>query len=238
MSANFLSKKINKNTRVTAWIYFALCLITLLDELLRLPYLVEISTALVFLFVVLEFKLVPRAQQIAGSILITLSLIAAVISDEIYMVIVDGIGRSRIFLLLFFAISWLQFPVKQSPTLNQMRDIIISQPPARRFIFLAFGAHILGTVLNIAGLSLLTSIVEKQKKIALKRSLSVILMQGFTSASCWSPFYIGMIVVLVALPSLNWADVAPAGGLIAVCIMFSGWIVDQFARGHDRQSLV
>ena len=238
MSANFLSKKINKNTRVTAWIYFALCLITLLDELLRLPYLVEISTALVFLFVVLEFRLVPRAQQIAGSILIFLSLIAAVISDEIYMVIVDGIGRSRIFLLLFFAISWLQFPVKHSPTLNQMRDIIISQPPARQFVYMAFGAHILGTVLNIAGLSLLTSIVEKQKTIALKRSLSVILMQGFTSASCWSPFYIGMIVVLVALPSLNWADVAPAGGLIAVCIMFSGWIVDQFTQGHVRQSRV
>ena len=220
----------------TAWVYLALCLITLLDTLVQISFLLEISAALISLFVLLEFRSVPRPQQIAGGLLITLSLLCAAISQEWLTVIIDGIGRSRIFLLLFFAISWLQFPAKDSPALGEVRKKIVSQPPGQRFLYLAFGAHILGSVLNIAGLSLLTSIIEKQEKIQLKRRLSVALMHGFTSASCWSPFYIGMIVVLVALPGLTWGDVAPAGALIALCIIISGWCFDRIAlRGSQAR---
>ena len=223
-----------KNISVTAWIYLALCLVTLLDALFPISFLLEISTALIFIFVAFEFRSVPRPQQIAGGILISLSLIAAAGSQDWQTVIVEGVGRSRIFLLLFFAISWLQAPAEESHSLGAVRANIVSQPPGRRFLYLAFGAHILGTVLNIAGLSLLTSIVEKQENMLLKRRLSVALMQGFTSASCWSPFYIGMIVVLVALPSLTWTDVAPAGALIALCIVLSGWGFDRIALRGSR----
>jgi len=220
-----------KSIRFTAWVYLALCLITVLDTFVETAFLAQISTGLIILFVLLEFRLVPRPQQIAGSLLVTLSLIAVFFSQEWQTVIIDGIGRSRIFLLLFFAISWLQFPAEQSPALRSVRANIISQPPGRRYLYLTFGAHILGTVLNIAGLSLLTSIIEKQENMLLKRRLSIALMQGFTSASSWSPFYIGMIVVLVALPSLKWGDVALAGALIALCIISAGWGFDRiFSR--------
>ena len=224
-----------KSIRFTAWVYLALCLITVLDTFVETAFLAEISSALIILFVLLEFRLVPRPQQIAGSLLITLSLIAVSISQEWQTVMVDGIGRSRIFLLLFFAISWLQFPAEESPALRSVRANIVSQPPGRRYLYLTFGAHILGAVLNIAGLSLLTSIVEKQENMELKRRLSIALMQGFTSASSWSPFYIGMIVVLVALPSLRWGDVALAGVFIASCIIIVGWGFDRITGRSWRR---
>ena len=52
-------------------------------------------------------------------------------------------------------------------------------------------------------------------------------MQGFTSASCWSPFYVGMVVILVALPSLAWRDVGPLGMGLAIIIILSGWAYDR-----------
>ena len=71
-----------KNISLTAWIYLALCLVTLLDTLFPISFLLEISTALIFIFVAFEFRSVPRPQQIAGSILISLSLIAAAVSQD------------------------------------------------------------------------------------------------------------------------------------------------------------
>jgi hypothetical protein len=52
-------------------------------------------------------------------------------------------------------------------------------------------------------------------------------MQGFTSASCWSPFYVGMVVILVALPTLAWRDVGPLGAGLALIIILSGWAYDR-----------
>ncbi|MDF1592372.1 MAG: hypothetical protein P1P89_12725 [Desulfobacterales bacterium] len=55
------------------------------------------------------------------------------------------------------------------------------------------------------------------------------LIQGFTSASCWSPFYVGMIVVLFAIPTLKWSDVAPSGAMLALTLIMTGWLYDRYA---------
>ncbi|MBT3306719.1 MAG: hypothetical protein HN377_09575, partial [Alphaproteobacteria bacterium] len=137
------------------------------------------------------------------------------------------IARSRIFLLLFFAVSWLQYPVGQSPSLRASRATIISQPPGRRFLYMSFGVHILGSVLNLAGLSLLATMVERQKDPHLRRRLTMALINGFGTASSWSPFFIGMIVILVSIPSLEWVDIGPLGVSLALVMIFTGWVFDR-----------
>ena len=79
------------------------------------------------------------------------------------------------FLILFFAIAWLQFPVGRLSTPCE-----VTSSPVRPDVATIFDlwVHILGSVLNLAGLSLLTTIVERQKQFSEKRRLSVALMQG------------------------------------------------------------
>lgn len=210
----------------TAFIYLSLCLITISDIFELAPYLKEVSAALIILFVILEFKRIPAPQKISGTALILISLVFAFVSNEWRAIVIDGLSRTSVFLLLFYAISWLQFPVNDSVALGSIRSHITSQPAGKRFLYLAFGVHSLGSILNIAGLSFLTSVVEDEKNSELKRRLSVTLMLGFAAVSCWSPFFIGMIVVLVALPELNWSDFAPIGVAMAILLIFFGWLYD------------
>lgn len=217
----------------SAWVYFGLCVLTIVDAFVGLPILVNGTVGLIVLFVILQFTAVPRPQQIAAVVLIGIGLAGAAVSGEWQTVLTDGIARSRVFLLLFFAVSWLQIPVGESPSLRATRATIVNQPPGRRFLVSAFGVHFLGAVLNLAGLALLTTMVERQSDPLLRRRLCLTLMHGFTSASCWSPFYIGMIVVLVALPSLRWAELAPTGMLMAVVIILVGWAYDRLAYARS-----
>jgi hypothetical protein len=214
---------------LTAWLYLSIALLTILDAFVDFGLLAPVTSVLIVLFIGFEFKNIPGPQRIAGMVLVGLGVAGAVASGQWATVLPDAIERSRIFLLLFFAVSWLQFPVGRSPSLRAVRTAIINQPPGRRFLFLSFGVHFLGSILNLAGLSLLSVVTQEQKDPHLKRRLAIALMQGFTSASCWSPFYVGMIVVLVAIPTLAWSDVAPFGAFLAVAIIMTGWIYDRYA---------
>jgi hypothetical protein len=212
---------------ISAWVYLSIAMITLAETFVDLPALTPTVAALIILFIALEIPFISRAQLATGFILVGLGLISAATSGQWEEVLIGGISRSKTFLLLFFAVSWLQYPAGESPSLRAARTTIVSQPPGRRYLYLSFGVHGLGAVLNLAGLSLLSSVVEGQKKPRLKRRLTVALMQGFTSASCWSPFYVGMVVILVALPTLAWRDVGPLGAGLALIIILSGWAYDR-----------
>ena len=184
---------------------------------------------LIVLFIVLEFKNIPRYQRMAGAILAMIGIAGAAASGRWDTVMLDAIARSRNFLLLFFAVSWLQIPAGRSPSLRVVRTAILNQPPGRRFLFLSCGVHALGSILNLAGLSLFSTVVKEQEDLNLKRRVAMALIQGFTSASCWSPFYVGMIVVLVAIPTLKWSDVAPSGAMLALTLIMTGWLYDRYA---------
>lgn len=224
----------------SGWIYLSVAVITLAESVVDLPMLTPVVAALIILFIVLEIPFISRAQLATGFVLIGFGIAGAAISGQWEAVLIEGVARSKTFLLLFFAVSWLQHPAGESPSLRAARTTIISQPPGRRYLYLTFGVHGLGSVLNLAGLSLLSPMVEGQKDPRLQRRLTVALMQGFTSASCWSPFYVGMVVILVALPTLTWRDVGPMGIGLAMIIMLSGWAYDRLIvrRSSDAREVI
>ena len=225
---------------LSAWVYLAIAALTLVDAFVDVASLVPLTSALIIAFIVLEFRAVPMAQKIAGAGLIVIGVLGAAGSENWGDILIDGIARSRIFLLLFFAVSWLQFPVTQSPALQATRATIVSQPPGWRFLYMSFGVHIIGSVLNLAGLSLLAGMVERQKDPLLRRRLAMALINGFGAASSWSPFFIGMIVVLVAIPSLTWRDIGPLGMCLTLAIISTGWVYDRVVlrRSHPAEAAV
>ena len=212
----------------TAWVYLAIALLTLVDAFVKTSILIPLTSVLIIIFVIIEFRFIPTAQKFAGSGLIILGILFATENDNGLNIIIDGIARSRIFLLLFFAVSWLQYPASQSPALQATRLTIISKPPGQRYLYMAFGVHFIGSVLNLAGLGLFANLVKDQKNQILRTRYTMALINGFGSASSWSPFFIGMIVVLVAIPSLTWRDIGPPGMLIAFTIIFTSWAYDRF----------
>lgn len=118
-------------------------------------------------------------------------------------------------------------PAGDSPALRAVRRTVVSQPPGRRFLYLAASAHLLGSVLNIAGMILLSTMVARQDDAVLQRRMASALLRSFVAASTWSPFFVSTVVVLVALPELGLPDVLAIGlPLGAVCLVMA-WLFDR-----------
>lgn len=222
---------------LSALVYLSIVLLGIVTALFPLPHQGQMIAGLVILFLVLEVRNTPIPQAAVGLILMTMGCISVYASATDVSVLIDGFARSKTFLMLFFAVTWLQIPATDSPSMRAARRMIINQPPGRRFMYLATGVHVLGAVLNLAGLSLLSTMVERQKDPLLRRRMMTALMIGFISASSWSPFYVAMVVVLLAIPSLQWMDVLGWGIALGVLAVVIGWLYDRIvwrqARGNS-----
>ena len=180
-------------------------------------------------FLGLEVRRIPLFQALMAAVLVSVGIIVGVVSGgaDPVDIALRGIGKAQIFLVLFFAIQWLQTPATVSPALHAVRRTVVSQPPGRRFLYLAASGHLLGSVLNVAGLVLLSTIVERQKNFLLQRRMASALMQSYVVASTWSPFFIGVVVILIALPELRWIDAVKGGLPMALIAIGVSWLYDR-----------
>ena len=194
----------------SSWLYLWIVILTIFDACWPVPSFDVIIMAFIILFLFLEFFKASIIAQLIGLALSILGISAIIFFGELKE-ISEGFTRARIFLVMFFAVSWLQIPASMSPSLDGARNVITNQPTGRRFIVASMGVHCLGAILNLAGLSLVARMIKQADGQSLKRRLTIALTLGFSSASCWSPFYISMVVVLLAIPSLNFWDLSPFG---------------------------
>lgn len=192
------------------------------------PMLERLGMAATAAFLVLEVRRIPRFQNLMAVVLVAAGLAVGVHGGAtVADLVLAGLAKTQVFLVLFFAIIWLQTPATNSPALAAVRRTVVSQPPGRRFLYLAASVHFLGAVLNIAGLVLLSGMVERQKDPVLQRRMASALMQSFVLGSTWSPFFVGVVVVLVALPELRLADVITGGLPLGAVGIACAW-------GYDR----
>jgi len=114
----------------SAWIFLSICVISIIDAFLPQAIFKLMSAGLIVSYLLLQIRWVPFKQCLAGLVLIGIGSLAAWFSGVWLDTLIDGLARSRIFLLLFFAVAWLQFPVGESPSLKSVREAILNQPPA------------------------------------------------------------------------------------------------------------
>ena len=91
---------------ISSWIYFGLCVITVIDAIQHSDFLDRIGAGLIILFLLFEYGRVPNPQKVSGTVLIILALVAAINSGQYESIVFEGIGRARIFLILFYF--WLE----------------------------------------------------------------------------------------------------------------------------------
>ena len=217
---------------VSAWIYLALCAVAVMQVFWRPEGWQIVAVILAAGFLALEFRRTSAVQRLVGYTLVVGGLALGVQAGQGTQVLLDGIASSLKFLLVFFAVAWMQIPAKTSPTLMAARQFVLDQPAGRRFLILAYAAHFLGAFLNLAALTLLSDMVARPKDRQLKDRLAVALMVGFTSASSWSPFYVSVTVVLAALPGLKWVDIAVPGLIMGILVVAVTALIDRvFVRG-------
>lgn len=212
---------------VSASVYVVLVGVAITARIWPFPHGEDIGVALTVCFLVLEFHRAPPLQRNVGGALALAGALAAWYGGDLLGSMYDGLMRAQIFIVMFFAVTWLREPAVTSPSLRQLRDAVVRQPAGRRYPILWLSAHFLGTVLNLAAMSLLSTMVAEQSDRRLQRRLAIALMYGFTAASTWGPFYVSVSVILVAIPSVRWLEIAPLGFALSMLLLLVGW-------GYDR----
>lgn len=148
-------------------------------RLWQIPFGREVGIALTATFLLLEFWRAPALQRNMGGAMFVVGGIAAWYGGDLFGGLINGLDRAQIFLVMFYAVTWLREPAVTSASLKELRDWVVGQPAGRRYPMLWLSAHFLGSVLNLAAMSLLSIMAGEQKDKLLRKRLSIGLMMGF-----------------------------------------------------------
>lgn len=214
---------------VAAALYVFICILAVAGSL-GLPWASQGAAVLLLSFLALETPRVPPAQRAMGVVLAGLGLWSCVAAGEPLALIADGLIGALPFLVLFGAVLCLQVPALASPSLRAVGAAVVRQPPGRRYLAVAAGAHLLGAMLNLAGLQFVASVLERAGDERLRERLALAMMRGFSPAACWSPLFVSTAVMLSVLPGLTWGDIAPLGMATAAGLVALAWAGDRLRR--------
>ncbi|HSR71447.1 MAG TPA: hypothetical protein VLL72_03610 [Kiloniellales bacterium] len=216
---------------LSAGLYFGLCLLTLGEALTGWPADSRPLGLGLFLFLALELTGTSRMIAASAAVLIALGLIAGGGSPA--LLLLDGAVRTLPFLVLFLAVLCLQGPALRSPTLRRIGDYAAHQPTGRRFLGFALAGHLLGAVLNMAGLLLVLSLLDPKLSPSARLRLTTGAMRGFSAAAIWSPVFVAMSVVLSVLPGLRWSGIAWRAILLAAAVLALAWLWNAMQRSSE-----
>ncbi len=153
----------------------------------------------------------------------------------------------------------LRVAARRSAEVDAVANFVVSQPPGRRFAFLATAGQLFGTLLNLGGFQLLLGIALARSKAPKpappapdpdkaameaaiaelqQRRITNAVLRGFTAMILWSPLGVAINLLLPMLPDTGWVDYAPIGIGSMAAFLLIAWLVDRFERRPISATLV
>lgn len=199
----------------------------LANTILDVSFAFYIAMACLVGFIALEISHVARLHLIAAAVLASIGITSGYLAGDVFATLLKGVERTIPFLLLFGGVLCLRVPANHSPILLGLRDTVVIQPPGRRYLITGVATHFLTIVFNLAGITLLSSLIRPGTEERLQRRLGRAMSQGLASATCWAPFFVAAVVIYSVLPTVRWSSVAPVGAVLSVILLGWGWLSDR-----------
>jgi len=191
-----------------------------------------VAIALLGFFMIWEIRRVSAQQLLTAAVLFSVGSVAALPSNEFFDVLLQASEGTLIFVALFTGITFLQYPALKSPSLNELREFVVSQPPGNRYLILSISAHFLGALINLSAMGLLTTFLYGKIGPSARQRMACAMIRGFSLAAIWSPFFISIAVVLHIKPELQWWDIAVPGFPLSALLLFYSWAYDRIFSQH------
>lgn len=170
---------------------------------------------------------------------LTSGLVVSLVPDAAHRLaaaVLQGTG----FAALILAVGFLQGPADRAPLMRRAGDLLIRQPPGRRYIALSGGGFLMATVLNLGAMSLLASLLRRSNTLDAaggdprvqeirERRMATALLRGFSGMPLWAPTSVSISIILTLVPGVEWAQIAPAGLALAVGWIGTGWLLDRLS---------
>jgi len=141
---------------------------------------------------------------------------------------------------LFTALGFLREAAEGSPLIQSCGQLMVRQPPGRRYLTLALGSHVIGLVLNFGVLPLIGTMVVKgntaeaaggnDRIVAIRQQrMMTAIVRGFATMTVWSPLSVSFTVMQSAVPGLNWWPLLGVQLVLTALLMALGWFLDRRA---------
>ena len=222
------------------------CMMSAISQAVQIPSILIATCVVLFVF----FALVWQSLQLFPRILLFLPLLLIVLlhvtGNYDQALVLSALERGTFLSLFVVTLSLIRVVALSSPFVRYCGQLIVHQPPGRRYFVLSFGAHLFGILLNFAALSLLGSMVRSstavepgndQHRIAMirRKRMSLAVIRGFATIATWSPLSAFLAVLISLVPGTSLVDVIPPGLAIFVTFIMLGWVFDRFS--YPRRNL-
>lgn len=227
----------------------AVMVLTLAYQLAGWVPLALVGHGLLALYIVTEWPRLTRIPRlilsVAGGVLVTLPWFAPDPAASLFL----AFNRAAWFATFLAALSFLREAAATSPLVRRCGEVIINQPPAKRYLTLASGSYLIGMLLNMAVLNLLGVMVRRANTLAAAGGHAVIrdvrtrrmftaMIRGFATAPLGSPLTLTLALILSILPELRWWAVLPWGIVTMTMLIAFGWLWDRATAPRQLASMV
>lgn len=141
---------------------------------------------------------------------------------------------------LFTALGFLREAAETSTMIQSCGQLMVRQPPGRRYAALALGSHLIGLVLNFGALPLIGTMVVKgntpeaaggdARVVAIRQQrMMTAIVRGFAVMTVWSPLSVSFTVMQSTIPGLNWWPLLGIQLGLTSALLGLGWLMDRRA---------
>lgn len=141
---------------------------------------------------------------------------------------------------LFTALGFLREAAETSTLIQACGQLMVRQPPGRRYLALALGSHVVGLVLNFGVLPLVGTMVVRgntaeaaggdPRIVAIRQQrMMTAIVRGFAVMTVWSPLSVSFTVMQSAVPGLSWWPLLGVQWGLTAVLLALGWLLDRLA---------
>lgn len=217
----------------------------IIRELSPIPWSSPVAGAALVLFVALQWpriNLTYRVFAVLAPTLATSLWLAEMIDGT---TVAAGLDRAAFFTFFLTSLAVLRESAKSSSLVRRCGNVLVNQPPGRRYFLMAFGSHLFSVMLNIGALNVLGTMIrrairpssdpETQRIGAIRsRRMLTATLRGFCGVPLWAPTSVTMLLVLSGIPDLSWEQYAPLGLLWTLLFILWGAVLDRFSYPKPR----
>lgn len=230
-----------KLRRIGIWSLPVLIVVTLLGLALHTEAGMGVAAAAILVYLVGEWRKLGLMARGLTAVAGILGIVAAVTQPEPIALLASAVERYAFMASFLACLGLLRVAAEGSPLLRRCGEILIQQPPQRRYLSLSLGSTLFGIVINIGVLNLLGVMSQRANTLTAaggsaniqrirRRRMFSAMLRGFALVPLISPLGISLAIILSAQPSLHWLDIIPYAGITALFLLLIGYALDRLSH--------
>lgn len=183
------------------------------------------------LLIAAGFGRINRKLRTTSFVLLSVGLLAIPFAKDAVAAVQRGVFVSGLLVSLTASVLLIARCAVQSPRIQLIGAALREREGTPRYAAFTLASQFFSGILGLAGANLMyVMAAPSTEKPSETRTATVISVgRGFSAASCWSPVFGNMAILLALYPTLHWAEVFPIGLALGQLTMFVSVLMQHVA---------